>query len=73
MDALLVYIICYDIWFYLTHRLLHTKYLYFLHKIHHKKYKPEYYDYYNVHFLEIPIQSIGLILAVYLYKFYIIS
>ena len=71
MDALLVYIICYDIWFYLTHRLLHTKYLYFLHKIHHKKYKPEYYDYYNVHFLEIPIQSIGLILAVYLYKFYI--
>jgi len=64
---------CYDIWYYFIHRLLHTKYLYFVHKIHHKKYKPEYYDYYTIHILEIPIQSIGLILAVYLYKLYLYS
>jgi sterol desaturase/sphingolipid hydroxylase (fatty acid hydroxylase superfamily) len=71
MDALIVYIFCYDICFYFIHRLLHTKYLYFIHKIHHKKYKPEYYDFYTVDLLEIPIQSIGLIIAVYLYKLYL--
>jgi sterol desaturase/sphingolipid hydroxylase (fatty acid hydroxylase superfamily) len=71
MDALIVYIFCYDICFYFIHRLLHTKHLYFIHKIHHKKYKPEYYDFYTVHLLEIPIQSIGLILSVYLYKLYL--
>ena len=71
MFAFLIYILCYDIWYYFAHRLLHTKHLYWIHKIHHKNYQPQYYDFYTIHILEIPIQSIGLLIGIYLYKLYI--
>jgi sterol desaturase/sphingolipid hydroxylase (fatty acid hydroxylase superfamily) len=71
MFAFLLYLTCYDIWFYFVHRLMHTKYLYFIHKIHHKKLTPLYYDYYTIHILELPLQSIGIICPVYFYKLHI--
>jgi sterol desaturase/sphingolipid hydroxylase (fatty acid hydroxylase superfamily) len=71
MKEFFFYIMYYDIFYYFLHRLLHTKYLYFIHKIHHIKNIPDYYDYYNIHVLELPFTSIGLIFAIYLYKLYI--
>ena len=71
MKEFVLYILYYDFFYYFMHRLLHTKYFYSIHKIHHKKYNPDYYDYYSVNIIEIPITSIGLLLAVYLYKIYI--
>jgi lathosterol oxidase len=39
--------------------------------MHHKQIQPEYYDFYNIHILELPISNVGLFLAIYLYKIYI--
>ena len=47
---------------------MHTKYLYFIHKIHHKKLNPLYYNYYIIHILELPLQSVGIICPIYFYK-----
>ena len=71
MKEFVLYILYYDFFYYFLHRLLHTRMFYPLHKIHHKKNIPNYYDYYNVHILEIPLTSLGLFVAIYLYKLYI--
>jgi sterol desaturase/sphingolipid hydroxylase (fatty acid hydroxylase superfamily) len=62
MFIILSHIICYDIWFYFSHILLHTKWLINIHKIHHiKSYKYLVYTDTNVgHFIEGPLQNIGL-------------
>ena len=66
-----MYIMCYDMSFYFIHRLLHTKYLYFIHKIHHAKYNPAYYDFYTIDILELPFQSLCLLLPLfYKIRFY---
>jgi len=70
MKVFIIYLIYYDFCYYFLHRLLHTKLLYPIHKIHHK-YKPKYYHYYCIHLFEIPFTSVGLLIAIYLYKFYI--
>jgi sterol desaturase/sphingolipid hydroxylase (fatty acid hydroxylase superfamily) len=66
-----LYILYYDIFYYFSHRLLHTRLLYPIHKIHHKNINTSFYDYYKVHILEFPLTSVGLFIAVYLYKLYI--
>jgi len=72
MKIFILYILYYDILYYFLHRLLHTKYFYYnIHKIHHKKFNIKYYDYYTIHILELPLTSVGLLLAIYLYKLYI--
>lgn len=73
MLAFFLYLICYDIWYYFIHRLMHSRYLYFIHKIHHKKLNPDYYDYYTIHILELPLQSVGIIVPVYFYKLCIVQ
>jgi sterol desaturase/sphingolipid hydroxylase (fatty acid hydroxylase superfamily) len=55
-------IISYDIWFYLSHVLLHSKSLYKFHKEHHKKIYPKFLDTYTGHFLEGPFQGLGMLL-----------
>ena len=54
-------IISYDVWFYISHLLLHTKTLWFIHKEHHTRFEPVYYDAYVGHYLESPFQSIGFL------------
>ena len=71
MKPLLLYVLYYDIFFYFTHKLLHTRLLYSIHKIHHAKHIPNYYDFYTVHIIEVPLTSIGLFIAIYLHKLYI--
>ena len=69
MFVFFIYLICYDVWYYFIHRLMHSRYFYFIHKVHHKKLNPEYYDYYTIHILELPLQSVGIICPIYFYKF----
>lgn len=71
MKYILVYILYYDFFYYFMHRLFHTKYLYPIHKIHHSAYKPKYNDFINVHYLEYPLSSVGLYIALYLHNIYI--
>jgi sterol desaturase/sphingolipid hydroxylase (fatty acid hydroxylase superfamily) len=59
MLNILLSIISYDIWFYISHILLHTKLLYKIHKKHHIKIIPTFLDTYIGHVLEGPLQSIG--------------
>lgn len=73
MKEFVLYIVYYDFFYYFMHRLLHTRYLYPIHKIHHTKIEPEYYDFYTIHIVEIPITSIGLFISVYLYKLYMVQ
>jgi lathosterol oxidase len=70
MKEFFLYILYYDFCYYFLHRLLHTKLFYTIHKIHHKKYKPDFYDFYTVHILEMPLTSMGIIFAIYLHKLY---
>lgn len=71
MDKTILYLLYYDVFYYFMHRLLHTKMFYHIHKIHHKKQIPDYFDFYTVDILELPITSVGLGVAVYLHKIYI--
>jgi sterol desaturase/sphingolipid hydroxylase (fatty acid hydroxylase superfamily) len=50
----------YDLWFYASHILLHTKQLYGpVHSIHHEKTHPTWPDTYHGHWFEGPFQSAG--------------
>jgi len=60
MITVLISIVSYDIWFYISHILLHTKTLYKYHKTHHYKIVPTYIDTYVGHSLEGPFQGIGM-------------
>ena len=71
MKYIIIYILYYDFFYYFMHRLLHTKYFYPIHKIHHSTYKPKCSDFFTVSYLEYPLSSVGLYLALYLYGIYI--
>ena len=60
MINIIVSIISYDIWFYLSHIMLHHNSLYKYHKEHHTKIIPTYMDTYVGHGLEGPFQGIGM-------------
>lgn len=55
-------ILSYDIWFYISHILLHTGIGYTYHKEHHSKSIPTFLDTYVGHILEGPFQGIGMFL-----------
>ena len=52
-------IFCYDIWFYISHRMLHTRLLWAFHAQHHEKREPTFWDAYYSHWFEAAFQSIG--------------
>ena len=73
MIIFLLHILGYDIWFYISHILLHSKLLWKYHKIHHEIIHPKFTDTYKGHILEGPFQSIGFLLPLFIYNFELIS
>ncbi len=63
MLVFILHILGYDIWFYLSHLLLHTQWMYKnVHRFHHEISVPKYKDTYHGHWFEGPFQSIGFLL-----------
>jgi len=60
MLNIVISIISYDIWFYISHLLLHSKQLYKYHKEHHTKIVPTFLDTYVAHPFETSFQGIGM-------------
>jgi lathosterol oxidase len=59
---ILLSIIIYDIWFYISHVLLHTKYFYKYHREHHLKLIPNFLDTYKASIIENLVQGLGIFL-----------
>lgn len=60
MLHILYSIFCYDVWFYVSHIMLHRPWIYkVVHAIHHKKQEPYFQDTYEGHWIESPLQSLG--------------
>lgn len=66
---IIVSVISYDIWFYISHVLLHTQLFYKYHKEHHLKIVPEYYDTYVGHILEGPFQGMGMFIPFLVWEY----
>jgi sterol desaturase/sphingolipid hydroxylase (fatty acid hydroxylase superfamily) len=56
---ILYFILCYDVWFYISHVVLHSKNFWLIHKEHHTKTEPRFLDTYVGHWLETVFQSVG--------------
>jgi sterol desaturase/sphingolipid hydroxylase (fatty acid hydroxylase superfamily) len=61
-------VITYDIWFYISHVILH-KYLYKIHSIHHTAQEPTWRDTYLAHWFESPFQGVGFLAPYLVYKY----
>jgi sterol desaturase/sphingolipid hydroxylase (fatty acid hydroxylase superfamily) len=61
-------VITYDIWFYISHVLLHT-HLYKFHKVHHSVEEPTWSDTYVAHWIESPFQGIGMFFPYLVYTY----
>lgn len=59
MFHILLSIVSYDVWFYVSHVLLHDRRLYKYHSEHHEKRVPTAMDTYHGHALEGPFQGRG--------------
>lgn len=64
MLTFILHVLCYDIWFYLSHIMLHSRLLWKYHVQHHQIIHPKYTDTYKGHALEGPFQSLGFLLPV---------
>jgi len=62
-------VLTYDIWFYISHVMLHSKLLYPIHSIHHQKEEPQWMDTYLGHWLESPFQGIGTFVPYLFYTY----
>jgi Delta7-sterol 5-desaturase len=63
LGQVLLHVLGYDIWFYVSHRLLHTSAFWWIHARHHEKVMGlQWVDAYHGHWLESAIQSVGFLL-----------
>ena len=64
MFLFLFHVLCYDVWFYTLHVVLHNKNMYFIHKLHHvKQYdKLIYTDTHVGHYIETIIEPLGIVI-----------
>lgn len=69
MINIIASILAYDIWFYISHILLHTKTLYPYHKLHHVTSEPTFLDTYVGHRLEGPFQGVGMFVPYLFFKY----
>ena len=68
MIQLVISIISYDIWFYISHVILHDR-LYRFHKLHHTKPVPTYEDTYLADTVETAFQGIGVAFPAVVYTY----
>jgi len=68
MWSIPLFIISYDIWFYLSHIILHDKSLYKFHKLHHVAVKPIWLDTMKASTVENVFQAIGIFLPLLYYQ-----
>jgi sterol desaturase/sphingolipid hydroxylase (fatty acid hydroxylase superfamily) len=68
MIHLVASVITYDIWFYISHVILH-KYLYKIHRIHHITEDLKWPDTYVAHWFESPFQGFGFLAPYLVYKY----
>lgn len=68
MILILVSIISYDIWFYISHVALHSQIMYKYHKLHHTKSEPTYVDTYLASNAETVFQGGGVFFPSMVYK-----
>ena len=69
MIRLVVSIISYDIWFYISHVILHSRFMYQYHKLHHTKPVPNYTDTYLADSVETVFQGVGFMFPVMVYTY----
>lgn len=69
MIHILVSVFCYDVWFYLSHLLLHTRRLWPIHREHHTKVEPEWQDTYVGHWSESVLQGLGMLVPMGFWSF----
>jgi sterol desaturase/sphingolipid hydroxylase (fatty acid hydroxylase superfamily) len=69
MIPILISIISYDIWFYISHVILHHKIGYPFHKQHHRKQIPNFIDTYDASMVESTFQGIGMFFPVVVYNY----
>lgn len=69
MLHLLSSVICYDIWFYISHVLLHNQRFYVYHGEHHTKPDPTFLDTYVGHAVEGPFQGVGMFAPFLLFSY----
>lgn len=72
MFLIIFHVVSYDVWFYATHRLSHTTYLWRFHKIHHEKIHPTFLDTNHGHWSEF-FQSVGILLPLVWYDMHWMS
>ena len=71
---ILIYIVSYDIWFYVSHIMLHYPFIYkHIHNIHHRiNYKTmQYPETYVGHWLESVVQGLGILFPLLFITFYL--
>jgi sterol desaturase/sphingolipid hydroxylase (fatty acid hydroxylase superfamily) len=61
MLNIILSVLSYDIWFYVSHILLHKKLLWPIHREHHTKAEPQWLDTYVGHWFESLFQGIGAV------------
>ena len=59
-----LYVIGYDIWFYVAHRAFHTRLLYRFHKKHHEKRRPTLDDTFHADTLENTVMWFGILMPI---------
>ena len=66
---IVISIVSYDVWFYISHILLHNYRFYKYHKEHHSKPNPIWIDTYKGHMLESIVQGVGLFLPCLIWQY----
>ena len=69
MFLIIISILSYDIWFYISHLLLHTRRGYKYHSEHHQYMHPTFLDTHKGHIVETVGQSIGFLFPLIIYTY----
>jgi sterol desaturase/sphingolipid hydroxylase (fatty acid hydroxylase superfamily) len=69
MLLILFSVLSYDIWFYISHVVLHNSTCYRFHKQHHRKLVPNFIDTYDASLVESTFQGIGMFFPALVYNY----